>query len=208
MQWSDIDFNPPSRTVRQFAVLWLVFFGGLAFWEAASQKPWATLGLAAIAVLGGVAGLFKPAPVRPLYAGWMVLVFPLGWAISHVLLALLFFGLFTPLALILKLGGRDPLRRRAAQSRNVLGTQESAGRRAPVLAPLLSGATRMDRPRRSEFEIAATQSRGRGLVRDLLGWLGQTKKWWLLPVLIVTLLLGLVMLLSSTAAALFIYTLF
>jgi hypothetical protein len=62
--------------------------------------------------------------------------------------------------------------------------------------------------KRSDFEIAATQTRGAGLVRDLLGLLGQTKKWWLLPVLIVMVLLGFLILLSSTAAAPFIYTLF
>jgi hypothetical protein len=117
MQWSDIDFYPPPRTVRQFAVLWLAFFGGLALWEAGSEMLWAALGLAALAVGGGVVGLVKPAMVRPIYTGWMVMVFPLGWAISHMLLALVFFGLFTPLALVLKLVGRDPLQRRVQPNR-------------------------------------------------------------------------------------------
>ena len=33
MQWSDIQFRPPEKTLRQFAGLWLVCFGGLAAWE-------------------------------------------------------------------------------------------------------------------------------------------------------------------------------
>ena len=33
MQWSDIQFHPPLKTLRQFAGLWLVFFGGLAAWQ-------------------------------------------------------------------------------------------------------------------------------------------------------------------------------
>ena len=33
MQWSDIQFHPPIKTLRQFAGLWLVFFGGLAIWQ-------------------------------------------------------------------------------------------------------------------------------------------------------------------------------
>ena len=37
---------------------------------------------------------------------------------------------------------------------------------------------------------------------------GQSKKWWLLPILVLFLLFGVLMLLSSTAAAPFIYTLF
>ena len=33
MQWSDIQFHPPLKTLRQFAGLCLVFFGGLAAWQ-------------------------------------------------------------------------------------------------------------------------------------------------------------------------------
>jgi hypothetical protein len=59
-----------------------------------------------------------------------------------------------------------------------------------------------------EFEQeAATPHRG-GLLLDLLGLVIETKKWWLVPVLLVTLLLGLLIFLSGTAAAPFIYTLF
>jgi hypothetical protein len=66
----------------------------------------------------------------------------------------------------------------------------------------------MQGPTRTEFAMAADQARDGGLLRDLLGLLGQTKKWWLVPVLIVTVLMGLLILLSGTAAAPFIYTLF
>ena len=34
MQWSDIPFHPDRKTLRQFAGLWLVFFGGMALWQA------------------------------------------------------------------------------------------------------------------------------------------------------------------------------
>jgi hypothetical protein len=60
----------------------------------------------------------------------------------------------------------------------------------------------------NEFEIAASRTPNRGLLMDLLGLLAHTKKWWLVPVLIVTLLIGLLVLLSGTVAAPFIYTLF
>ena len=33
MHWSDIQFDPPRKTLRQFAGLWLVFFGGMALWQ-------------------------------------------------------------------------------------------------------------------------------------------------------------------------------
>ena len=39
MQWSDIQFDPPRKTLRQFAGLWLVFFGGLALWQGSGARP-------------------------------------------------------------------------------------------------------------------------------------------------------------------------
>jgi Saxitoxin biosynthesis operon protein SxtJ len=112
MRWSEIDFHPSSRTMHQFAAMWLTFFGGLSIWAASKQMTWATCGLGGVALVGGVGGWLKPAMLRPIYSGWMVAAFPLGWLVSHVLLALLYFGLFTPLALAFKLLGRDALRRR------------------------------------------------------------------------------------------------
>ena len=44
MRWSDIPFDPPRRTLRQFAWLWLAFFGGMALWQALVKEhiqPWA-----------------------------------------------------------------------------------------------------------------------------------------------------------------------
>jgi hypothetical protein len=47
-----------------------------------------------------------------------------------------------------------------------------------------------------------------GLVSEFLYFLGQNKKWWLLPILIVMGLVGILVLLAGTGAAPFIYTLF
>ena len=47
-----------------------------------------------------------------------------------------------------------------------------------------------------------------GFWKDLVSFLMQNKKWWLVPVVVVTLLVGVLIALGSTAAAPFIYTLF
>ena len=60
----------------------------------------------------------------------------------------------------------------------------------------------------NEFEKAAAESQGESLVAEFWSFLAQNKKWWLLPIVIVMLLLGTLMILSSTAASPFIYTLF
>jgi hypothetical protein len=60
----------------------------------------------------------------------------------------------------------------------------------------------------SEFEKAASEQAPKGLLREFWEYLGQTKKWWLLPILVVLLLFGLLVILAGTGAAPFIYTLF
>ena len=60
----------------------------------------------------------------------------------------------------------------------------------------------------SEFEKAAADQPAGGLIRELVHFLLQNKKWWLVPILLALLILGALMLLSSTAVAPFIYTLF
>ncbi len=60
----------------------------------------------------------------------------------------------------------------------------------------------------SAFEKAAGDKKNASLISDVLGFLGQNKKWWLLPILGTFLVIGVLVLLSSTAAAPFIYTLF
>jgi len=47
-----------------------------------------------------------------------------------------------------------------------------------------------------------------GLVRELWDFLRDNKKWWLIPILAVLLLVTLLVVLSGSAAAPFIYTLF
>jgi hypothetical protein len=66
----------------------------------------------------------------------------------------------------------------------------------------------MSESSRSEFEKAAAEPAPESLLNEFWAFLSQNKKWWLLPILIVMSLMGLLILLSTTAAAPFIYTLF
>jgi hypothetical protein len=59
----------------------------------------------------------------------------------------------------------------------------------------------------SALERAARAPR-RGILADVWGFLGQNKKWWLTPIILVMLLVGVLVVLGGSAAAPFIYTLF
>ena len=117
MQWSDVIKPPPDRMLRQFAGLSLVIFGGIAAWRAYSGTVdgW-TIGWALAAVLIGGVGLVAPRAVRPIYQGWMILAFPIGWTVSKVVLGATLYLLFTPVALFFRLIGRDALKLRSRAS--------------------------------------------------------------------------------------------
>jgi hypothetical protein len=113
MQWSDVTKAPTAKMLRQFGVLCLVVFGGLGawrMWRGGADAPAVAL-VAAGAVLG-LAGLIRPSSLRLVFTGWMMVAFPIGWAVSRVTLGLLFYGMFAPVAAAFRLGHRDVLHRR------------------------------------------------------------------------------------------------
>jgi hypothetical protein len=57
------------------------------------------------------------------------------------------------------------------------------------------------------FEQLADQGRP-SLMAELWEYLRENKKWWLTPIVVILLMFGALMVLSGTAAAPFIYTLF
>ena len=59
----------------------------------------------------------------------------------------------------------------------------------------------------NDFERLSQQKRT-SLVGEFMEFLKHNKKWWLLPILLILLGLGLLVLLSSSAVAPFIYPLF
>jgi hypothetical protein len=106
-----INLNPSRRELRQFAAGWFPAFfaivGGLVLYHtrslALAGAVWAPAALLA------VAGFFMPTAARWVYVGWMVAAYPIGWLVSHLLLAMVYYGVLTPIGLAMRLCGRDPL---------------------------------------------------------------------------------------------------
>ena len=66
-----------------------------------------------------------------------------------------------------------------------------------------------EKPRDTGDAFAAEAERDRpGFLRELWEFLASNKKWWLTPVVLTLLVVGALIMLSGTAAAPFIYTLF
>jgi Saxitoxin biosynthesis operon protein SxtJ len=118
MQWTDIQFNPSEKTLRQFAALFLIVFGLLALVEVQFRhRPQLALVYGALAVAVGPLGLLRPRVMRPIWVVWSVVAFPIGWVVSTVFLAILFYAIFAPIGLVFRVTGRDVLALRRADAR-------------------------------------------------------------------------------------------
>lgn len=64
------------------------------------------------AVIFFISAELTPNLLKPIYIFWMKLAFILGWVNTRVILCVIFFLLFTPMGLIIKLFGIDLLERK------------------------------------------------------------------------------------------------
>ena len=65
-----------------------------------------------------------------------------------------------------------------------------------------------EEPQKQPEKISDVKDENVSLAREFLLFLGHNKKFWLIPIILVLLLLGLLIILGGSPAAPFIYTLF
>ena len=108
----EVNRNPSRRELNLFGFIWLVFFlliaGGL--WLKL-HSPLVPAALAATAVLVPVLGWAVPSSMRVVYVGLSYLAWPIGFVVSHVLLGAVYYLLVTPIGLIMRAVGYDPMHR-------------------------------------------------------------------------------------------------
>ena len=105
-------------------VIFVPLLSLLVYWRHGSQA--AAFG---ILVGGGlltlVFGVIRAAR-RPIYVGWMILVFPIGWFVSHVVLAVCYFLVLTPIGLVLRLTGRHLIPKKPAKEAETYWSERPA----------------------------------------------------------------------------------
>jgi hypothetical protein len=128
MRWSDIPFHPNRRTLRQFGLIGAAVFAGLGLWRlAVSGVSVVFIMFALFASAFALLAMLRPHWLRPIYVGWMVVAFPIGWLVSQLILALMYYGVITPIGLLFRLAGRDALSLRRS------GTTESYWKEKPAV---------------------------------------------------------------------------
>jgi Saxitoxin biosynthesis operon protein SxtJ len=105
------EVNPSSD--RSFGLVVAIFFLLVAFWPLIRAEPirWWALGVAAVIA---VLALLWTAALAPLNKLWTKLGILLYRIVSPVVMALLFYVTVTPIALLMRVLGKDPLRLRRA----------------------------------------------------------------------------------------------
>jgi hypothetical protein len=89
----------------------LLAFGAWSVWRGHPLRAQVLCGLGVYLML---IGALAPRWAVPFHRAWMKLAHALGYINSRVILGLLYYGIFTPLGVVLRLTGRDPLQRRRA----------------------------------------------------------------------------------------------
>ena len=89
----------------------LLALGAGSWWRAHPGRAAALAGAGLLLVL---LAAVTPRAAVPFHRAWMKLVAALGYVNSRILLGLLYYGVMTPVGLLRRAMGRDPLRRRGA----------------------------------------------------------------------------------------------
>jgi hypothetical protein len=108
-----IDHHPSRRQLTVFGLLWLLFFGvlgGMAWWKTVVSSRMITFWSLGMAI--PAAGLLWPEVLRFVYLAATYVTFPIGMVLSCVILAVIYYFVLTPVGLVLRLRGYDPMRRR------------------------------------------------------------------------------------------------
>ena len=73
-----------------------------------------------VGVLGAILIWARPDWGSRIYGSWMSAVEPIGWTISQLILGVVYYLVITPIGLIMRLGGYDPMKRRLDRSASML----------------------------------------------------------------------------------------
>ena len=107
-----INKNPTGRQLVVFGAAWLIFLGisGWLSWSRGHVGAAETLWV--LAVLVPLGGMASRSFLRIMYLGLSYATYPIGYAVSQIVLVLVYYVVLTPIGLGMRLFGYDPLGRR------------------------------------------------------------------------------------------------
>jgi hypothetical protein len=107
-----INKNPPKKDLNTFGLLlpgFTLILAALFYWRTGSARGPRYI-LAVGLALTAVYWLIPPLK-RYVYLAFNYAAFPIGYVVSHVILAATYYLVITPIGLLMRLLGRDPMQR-------------------------------------------------------------------------------------------------
>jgi hypothetical protein len=99
----------PSKQLRSFGLLVGGVFALISLWPMliyrADPRWWAVI----IAALLVVPALVRPRSLSWVYKRWMALGHLMGWINTRIILSVIFYLVVTPIGIIRRLSGKDPM---------------------------------------------------------------------------------------------------
>ncbi len=103
------------KALRSFGLLIGMIFSVIGLWPTLFQgedpRLWALVLGAGLVLIG----LVLPVVLRSPHRLWMKVAHGLGWVNTRILLGLIFYGLITPMGLVMRALGKDSMRRALVQ---------------------------------------------------------------------------------------------
>lgn len=105
-----LNLRPSALQVRLFGHLWLPLIFLFLAAKSYSRSPYLAGSFLLLAVAFELATRFAPATVKRILVAVSILFYPVSWAASYLLITLLYFVLLCPIALVVRLLRKDPLK--------------------------------------------------------------------------------------------------
>jgi hypothetical protein len=103
-----LQLHPTDWMMRQFAWASLIVFPLFAWWRLGGAWLWAIGALGPVLFLAEFAGLRVVSLTA--FRVLILVTFPIGLVVFPVLIAVLYYGVFTPIGFVMRLLGRDVMK--------------------------------------------------------------------------------------------------
>jgi hypothetical protein len=105
-----LNLRPTQKQLESFAMTGLIMCSALG--SSLYVLGRISVGGLLLFVIAGILlftiSRIRPSWLKPVYLALIMVTFPIGWIVSHIIMAVFYYGIITPVALFFRLTGRDP----------------------------------------------------------------------------------------------------
>jgi len=101
-----------KKQLRHFGLIVGGIFAAIGLWPVLFRAQGPRLWALALAVALVVPALVLPRSLTYVHRGWMAVGEALGWINTRIILSVIFYALVTPMGILMRRFGRDPMQRR------------------------------------------------------------------------------------------------